>query len=151
MIHNTTSNCPKLVIPHGRLIYDVCINNNYRDPKLDSWTERSSGLKQNAQKIAKNHRNYLYCYPGSITIDNQKMECPAETIKLALFQSLETGDETRYEASTEFKNISAIQKLHSISLCCERECAAMRQDMIAAKLESDAARCGMRKPQRAYI
>lgn len=89
LIYNETANCIKSLGYEAPPAYisDQCIELDGEDPELNQWT--STEVTDEIEKFS--HRsdvhktayfNYIYCFPGNITINGREYRCPMDVFRL---------------------------------------------------------------------
>lgn len=123
LIYNSTSNCIKsLDSAPDNYIGDQCSRLNGDDPALAQWeiikeTEDLNPFKSQSQVVKTLNGNYIYCFPGYITVQGHNYTCPMDPFRLDVNREFQTADQLHIpnfvtlNASREY--ISATEVMHA--------------------------------------
>ena len=99
LIYNETANCIKAVDPprHTTLHGEECTELDGEDPQLSKWVitrkTHDMGDTVNMSLVQKTlEYNYIYCFPGNITIGKETYRCPMEAFRLKSDKAFKTAD-----------------------------------------------------------
>ena len=117
LIYNEDKNCIKaLTAVPDEYVSDQCLELDGDDPALNQWeiVKETEDIETyiNVSQVKKTILfNYIYCFPGSITIDTRNYKCPMEVFKLKPTHEFQTAQqrhrawskshETAYEFATD--------------------------------------------------
>jgi len=98
LIYNETANCIKAVDPpHSKTIAEECAELDGEDSMLSRWetTKKTFELNSTADRSSVEKifsYNYIYCFPGNITIGKDTYRCPMEAFRLKTDRYFKTAD-----------------------------------------------------------
>lgn len=98
LIYNETANCIKAVDPPiESTIRETCSEMDGEDPQLNLWKvdKQYTQVKQTestSQLVKTLEFNYIYCFPGKITIEGKTHRCPMEPFRLKTSKAFNTSD-----------------------------------------------------------
>lgn len=94
VIHNTTANCTKgIEQPRVLRISEVCMQENYSDPRLLSWTKTNMSVDAlDAQVISKRGTVHVFCLSNHINFGDKNITCPAWPFALPSLTTFRAGD-----------------------------------------------------------
>lgn len=100
IIYNSINNCARSIEqPFEKLIYDSCTIADYEDEEMNEWETKmtvdelnynANITKPQVQRSA--FANYVYCFPGNITIRSKVYRCPHSVFKLPITTSFKVGE-----------------------------------------------------------
>lgn len=122
LIYNETSNCIRSLpgLP-DRYISQQCLELDGEDPALNQWetvaeTENIERYANESQIFKTILHNYIYCFPGSIKIDNKNYKCPIDAFRLGSNHEFMTARErhvpSMFSTNTTLKDL-AIDTVHA--------------------------------------
>lgn len=121
LMYNETSNCIKAIDESSDpIIFEECIELDGEDPALSIWTpvpemmNISRYVDMSTIKKTLEH-NYIYCFPGNITIGDKNYRCPVEVFRLPTDKAFKTST-SRHVPSRIQMNVTqkelAIDNIH---------------------------------------
>lgn len=100
VVYNATSHCLKgIEEPTQRAVLESCEQKNYIDPSTRLWrqlisTDDISSYKNSTAVKRTLLYNYIYCFPGEITIAEGKHKCPPAVFRVPVNMDWNTSDKS---------------------------------------------------------
>ena len=99
LIYNESTNCIKALLdePVSDVIGEKCDELDGTDPALNQWEVEASTLDienyVNRSQVKKSTTfNFIYCFPGNITIEGKNYRCPIDPFKLDARKAFKTAN-----------------------------------------------------------
>jgi len=111
LLFNRSANCAKAIAwPETRIFFDTCNDKDFRDPALNQWetlreVQYITEEKSEFQMKTDMRFNYIYCFPGNLSIQKVEIQCPPRVFKLPGSIGFRFGDIV-YEPAVVAKNVT---------------------------------------------